>query len=65
VVRKEGQVVNSFPYCEDQEGLRQAVGHVREQAWKAPTDLVRQRTAARASRLRSKLSRRRQSEPDE
>jgi hypothetical protein len=52
VVRKDGEIINSFPNCEDPKALEVAVAQVRKEAWKAPDALLRRRVRDRTRRLR-------------
>ena len=61
VVRKGDAIENSFPQCDDQEGLAHAAGQLREEAWTTPDALLRRRAKARATQMR----RRRRIDPPE
>lgn len=54
VVRKNAVIENSFPRCDDQEGLERSAGQLRPEAWTTPDQLLRRRAKARARQIRRK-----------
>jgi hypothetical protein len=43
VVRKDGEVINTFPACDDSPALEVAAAQARDEAWKRPDALLRRR----------------------
>ena len=52
VVRKDGEIVNVFPRYDDDEGLKRAAAHVREEFWKTPESLLRRRAKTQVAKVR-------------
>ena len=48
VVRKDGEIINAFPKCDESAALEEAGARVRDEAWKTPEELLRRRVRERA-----------------
>ena len=57
VVRKDGEIINAFPKCDESAALEEAGARVRDEAWKTPEALLRRRARERAQKLRRKSPR--------
>jgi hypothetical protein len=54
IVRKDGEIINTFPNCDDSAALEAAAARVRDEAWKTPDTLFRRRARERTRNLRRK-----------